>query len=84
MSNRPKLIRTKLPLSVAAIKAENERRAKLPEPEEGEENLEALPTDRRSRRRMRRRVPLVGLIAQAQHQAERLSHTRQHNHGSDS
>ncbi len=72
ISNRPKLIRTKLPLSVAAVKAENERRAALPD--EGENKLEQLPSDRASRRRMRRRMPLVGLIAQAQHQRHEHDH----------
>lgn len=68
MSNRPKLIRTKLPLSVAAVKAENERRARIVD-EQGEEGAEflgvskdPLPTDRRSRRAMRRRVPLASLL----------------------
>ncbi len=65
MSNRKKLTVTKLPISVAAIKAENARRAALPEPEKPEDKLEALPDDRRSRRAMRRRTPVVGLLRQA-------------------
>lgn len=65
MSNRKKLVITKLPISVAAVKAENARRAALPEPEEGKAKLEALPVDRRSRRAMRRRTPVMNLMAQA-------------------
>ncbi len=73
MSNRAKLTKTKLPISVAAVQAENARRAALPEPEEGKEKLEQLPSDRRSRRAMRRRVPVVALLAQAQHQSHNHS-----------
>lgn len=58
MSNRKKLVRTKAPISVAAIKAENERRAKL----EGEDKLEQLASDRRSRRALRRRIPVISLF----------------------
>lgn len=48
--------------SVAAVRAENARRAAMPEPEESQEDLEALPVDRRSRRAMRRRIPVMSLF----------------------
>ncbi len=75
MSNKKRLTVTKLPISVAAVKAENARRAALPEPEEGKDKLEQLPTNRAARRAMRRRTPVLSLIAQA------VNQRHEHDHG---
>ncbi len=68
MSNRKKIDTTKLPVTVASVESENARRLALPKPEA------ELRTDRASRRSMRRKVTVMELLAQAQHQSHRHNH----------